>query len=361
MQNCQESFADIRVTDSQGQEIASQLISPGREEVVNSVSALNTANYEDYSSVMIDLGENPRPHNELDLKISMDKTEDYLREVEVQASNDATNWGQLGSGKIFAYQNQQFNQISYPTSTMRYLHVNIKKKPGESDLRVTSAQVKFLSSNVYEGKPLTAPIIANRSDNTTTQIIIDLGVPNYMITALQIPTSDRNFNRTVNISSSAQPQATGKENQLANDRIIAYDWNNYQLNKDQITVNQFCRRYLIISIVNEDSPPLDIQSIQVYGAVPAFIADLAAPSMVWYGNPLATAPSYDLKQFANFITKSDLRVVQAGDQEINPDYKAPVVPWTEKNQWLLNAAIILVAIGFISIILRKLKQMGREN
>jgi hypothetical protein len=361
MENCQESFADIRVTDRQGREIPSQVIQPGREEVVHNVSILNSITYEDYTSVMIDLGTTPRPHNSLTLNIAIDKTEDYLREVEILASNDATNWGQLNTGKIFAYQNEQFNQISYPTSIMRYLKVNIKKSPGGSNLRVTSAQLMFLSSNVYEGKLLTAPIISNRSDKNSTQIIIDLGVPNYMITDLQIKTTDRNFNRSVNISSSDQAAITDQNSQRAFDRIIAYDWNNYLLNKDRVTVDQFCRRYLIISIVNEDSPPLDIQAIQVYGTAPIFMADLSAPSMLWYGNSKAAAPSYDLKQFASLITKSDLRVIQAGGQQINPDYKAPLVPWTERNKWLLDAAIVLVAGGFVLIIIRKLKQLGSVN
>jgi len=361
MQNCQASFADIRITDTQGREIASQVIQPGQEEVVHSVSVLNAITYENYTSIVIDMGENPRPHNKLALNVVLDKREDYLREVEILASDDAVNWGQLGSGKIFAYQNEQFNQISYPTSTMRYVQVNIKKKPGESDIRVNSAQLKFLSSNIYKGKLLPASIISNRSDKTSTQIIVDLGAPNYMITDLQIQTTDRNFNRTVLISSSDQSVATGQESQRVDDKIIAYDFNNYLLNKDHITINQFCHRYMIISILNEDSTPLDIQAIQVYGAAPTFIADLAAPSILWYGNPKAATPSYDLKQFANLITKSNLTVVQAGAQQINPDYKAPVVPWTEKNKWLLDIAIVLVAGGFVLIILRKFKQLNSSH
>jgi hypothetical protein len=244
---------------------------------------------------------------------------------------------------------------------MRYLKVNIKKTPGEINLRVTSAQLMFLSSNVYEGKLLTAPIISNRSDKTSTQIVIDLGVSNYMITDLQIQTSDRNFNRSVNISSSDQAATIDQSIPRSFDRIIAYEWNNYLLNKDRVTVDQFCQRYLTISIVNEDSPPLYIQAIQVYGTAPIFMADLAAPSILWYDNPKAAAPSYDLKQFANLITKSDLKVVQAGGQQINPDYKAPIVPWTERNKWLLDAAIVLVAGGFVYIIIRKLKLLGTEN
>ena len=358
MQNCQESFGDIRVTDLQGREIPSQLIQPGQEQLVHSVSLINAVNYEDHTAVMIDMGANPRPHNQLQLNIAMDKPEDYLREVEILASNDAATWGQLGTGKIFAYQKEQFNQINYPTNSMRYLQVNIKKNPGESSLRVASAQLNFLSSNIYQGEPLAVPIISNRSDKTNTVIVIDLGVPNYMITGLQIQTADRNFNRTVTVSSGDQSVTTEKARQLTYDRIFTYDWKSYMLNKDRIAVDQFCRRYLTISILNEDSPPLQIQAIQVYGTAPTFIAELATPSILWYGNPKVTAPVYDLRQFANLITKSDLKVYEVGTQQINPDYKAPVVPWTEKNKWLLDVVIVMVAGAFAIVILRKFKQLG---
>lgn len=135
---------------------------------------------------------------------------------------------------------------------------------------MASAQLNFLSSNVFQGVPAGKWIISNRSDKTKTNIVIDLGVPNYMITGLQIQTADRNFNRTVTVSSGDQSVTTEQTRQLTYDRIIAYDWESYMLNKDRITVDQFCWRYLTISILNEDSPPLQIQAIQVYGTAPTF-------------------------------------------------------------------------------------------
>jgi len=358
MENCQSTFADIRVTDQNGREIASQVVQPGQNLVVQTVSLLNAINYPDHTSITIDMGPNQRPHNRLDLTIDMNKTDAYLREVEIMASDDAYTWGKLGGGKIFAYQYQQYNQITYPTSTMRYLQVNIKNQAGESPLRVSSAQLLFLAGNIYVGQALPAQVLSERTDRNTTTLVVDLGVPNYMVTEVEIRAADRNFDRNITITNGAKAEVSGQEEPLATERIIAYDWNNYNLTKDRVNVYNFSKRYLIISILNQDSPALDIQGISVYGAAPYVLADLAAPSLLWYGNPQATEPIYDLKQFADLISKTDLPVQKIGPQQVNPAYQPPVVPWTERNKWLLDAAIVLVAAGFAALILRKLRQLG---
>ncbi|MEN6348947.1 MAG: hypothetical protein ABFD08_06060, partial [Syntrophomonas sp.] len=198
MKNCAEFFNDLRVSDLQGREIPSQIIHPGAEEEVYNASLLNSIDYPEYSSVVIDLGPAPRPHNRIILSIVADKeNSNYLREVNLQASEDNQTWGELCRGSIFSFDGGQSNQLSYPTNNMRYLRVDIMNKPGEKLIRVASAQVKFLPADLYEGNLITSKIISNRSDKTSTSIILDLGVPNYMVAAIKFETPDRNFVRRV--------------------------------------------------------------------------------------------------------------------------------------------------------------------
>ncbi len=355
MNNCQASFADLRITDQQGKEIPSQVIQPGQEVMVSEASLINSVEYSDYTSTVIDLGANPKSHNHIELIIKAD--EDYLREAKLEVSHDGDKWGNLGSSKIFSYAGEQANQIAYPTSNMRYLRVNISNKSGEKPLPVKSAQVKFLPTNIYEGKLLDAKVISQRSDKETTKIVLDLGVPNYIITGIQIPTPDRNFNRRVVCSTTNNSSRNTDEVFIKSDSIMDYEWKDYRSVKDSIEINQFARRYLVLSIFNGNSPVLNINDIQVYACTPALIADLQGPGRLWYGNPQAPSPNYDLKEFVSLISSRDLPVISAGAQQLNPDYQAPVIPWTEKNKWLLDAVIILVAAGFTVFILRKFKQL----
>ncbi len=359
MKNSQEYFADLRVTDREGKEIPSQIIQPTVEEVLGEATLLDSINYPDYSSVIIDLGANYQPHNRLVLKLKTD--EDYLREVKLQASADSQVWGDLAAAKIFSYNGEQSNQISYPTSNMRYLRVNIMSKTGEKPLIVASASLKFLPSNIYNGELIKSKILSNRSDKENTRLLVDLGVPNYIVNRVQIQTPDRNFNRNVFCYTSKDATNIGEEMMLDSESILAYKWNEYQSVKDSIEINQFARRYLLISIYNGSSPPLKISDIKVYGSQPVLLADLRGPASLWYGNPKAAAPNYDLKGFANLIRKKDLPVLAAGAQHLNSNYKAPVVPWTEKNKWLLDAVIVLLAAGFTIIILRKFAQLKKSE
>lgn len=359
MKNSQEYFADLRVTDREGKEIPSQIIQPTVEEVLGEATLLDSINYPDYSSVIIDLGANYQPHNRLVLKLKTD--EDYLREVKLQASADGQVWGDLAAAKIFSYNGEQSNQISYPTSNMRYLRVNIMSKTGEKPFIVASASLKFLPSNIYNGELIKSKILSNRSDKENTRLLVDLGVPNYIVNRVQIQTPDRNFNRNVFCYTSKDAANIGEEMMLDSESILAYKWNDYQSVKDSIEINQFARRYLLISIYNGSSPPLRISDIKVYGSQPVLLADLRGPASLWYGNPKATAPNYDLKGFANLIRKKDLPVLAAGAQHLNSNYKAPLVPWTEKNKWLLDTVIVLLAAGFITIILRKFAQLNKSE
>jgi|GEM_PF-1493453 hypothetical protein len=357
MQNCQENFADIRITDQQGKEIPCQVIRPGQTETVLTVNSINPTEYEDGTAIMFDVGGTPHPHNQLVLNLTQNG--DYMREVQLLDSDDANNWGTLGTSKIFSYQNEYSNKINFPVSTKRYLLAIIRKQPGESSLPIKSAQVLFLP-NLYEGKQLPVSVVSNHSNQNTTEIVVDLGIPNYMITRLEIQSSDRNYDRSITVYSSDKAKVTEEKSLRVSGRIMAYDFNNYALNEDSVTVEQFCGRYLLLLIQNGDSPPLDIQAVNVYGAAPAFIAELSAPGILWYGNPNAVMPSYDLKEYANLINKTNLPVAEAGAQQINPDYRAPVVPWTEKNKWLLDTAIVLTAGIFVVIIIRMLKQLKGE-
>lgn len=355
MKNCQSSFADLRLTDEAGKEIPSQVIQPEQEEIVREASLINTVSYADYSSAVIDLGTNPRSNNHIELIIKSD--EDYLREVTIEASNDAVQWGKLGDGKIFFYQGEQADQVAYPTTNMRYLRVNISNKAGEKPLILVSALVKYLPTNIYEGKLLSAKVISKRSDKSRTNIVLDLGAPNYIISSVQLKTSDRNFNRLVECITTNNYKLVTEETILKSERILDYEWQDYRSVKDSIDINQFAMRYLVLSIFNGDSPALNLDDIKVYGCAPALIADLQGPARLWYGNPQAISPNYDLTEFASLISSRDLPVVSAGTQQLNPDYQAPVIPWTEKNKWLLDAVIMLVAVGFTAFILRKFRQL----
>lgn len=359
MSHCQENFVDLRVTDQSGREISSQVIQPDKERRDIATTALDRIEYPEYTSMTLDLGNTPQAHNRID--VFLDSTKDYMREITLEASKDNQNWGRIGQGRIMMYQGRTYNTISFPTNTARYLRVNVKQLSGEKRLVLSNAIVYFMPISLYKGQPIPVKILSQRSDRTRTNLIVDLQVPNYFIDRITIETPDRNYSRVVYIDSDNRPSKSNNPLTLNTDAIFDYKWQDYSATRDFIEINQYSRRYLFISIENENSAPLKISQIKVSASTPYLLADLAGPARLWYGNPNVDRESYDLGKFAYLVQTTDLKWVTPAAQQVNPDYR---VPWTDQHKWLLDALILLVALGFIVIIIRnlnKIKEIGKPG
>ncbi|WP_054694241.1 DUF3999 family protein [Syntrophomonas palmitatica] len=356
MNHCQDFFADLRITDNNGNEIPCQILQPGMGEISIPVTLLNAADYTDHSSVILDLGANPQAHNRLNLVL--DSQKDYLREVRLESSNDKQNWGYLTKGSILYYNKEEKSEpIAYTTSDARYIRVNISRFPGEKALHVRSAMVHYVPAGIYKGEIIETSLVSKRSDRKYTHIVLDLKAPNYFITRVEIKTSNRNFDRNVECFTTAEITDNEQKQMFISNRIWDHQWQGYNASKTGIELQQYAQRYLMLDIYNGSSPPLKISDIKVYGDTPVLLADLHGPARLWYGNSKARLPEYDLAQFAALLENKDLAQLKPGPEKINPDYVPPAIPFSEKHRWLLNAAIILVAAGFIIYILRNLKKM----
>jgi hypothetical protein len=356
MSHSQDFFADLRITDNNGKEIPSQILQPEMGEISNTVSLLNAVEYPDYSSVVLDLGPSPQRHNRVSLNI--DSQKDYLREVNLESSNDKLHWGYLTKSSILSYnQDNKNGQISYPTSDARYIRVNIKRAHGEKALHVLSAMVRYVPTGLYREKTLESVLVSKRSDRKYTHIVLDLKVPNYFVTRVEVKTSDRNYEREVMCYTASKITDDEQKQMFRSDRILDNQWQGYNASKSSVELRQYVNRYLMLDIYNGSSPPLNISEIKIYGDTPVLLADLNGPARLWYGNNKAELPNYDLSHFSTLLENTNLAQLTPGPEKINPDYVPPAVPFSEKHRWLLNTAIILVAAGFIIYMLRNLKKL----
>lgn len=358
MRHCQENFSDLRVTDQAGREISSQVIQPDKQRLDIATTERDRIEYPDYSSVVLDLGPQPQAHNRID--VNLDSSKDYMREVKLEASLDNQTWGKIGQGRIMMFHGRTYNTVSFTTNTARYMRVNISQVSGEKRLLLTNTQVYFMPVSLYQAKVI--PVnLSQRSDRTRTNIVVDLQVPNFFINRVTIETPDRNYDRMLFVESDSQTSKTNRTLTMNTDNIFDYQWQNYASTRDYIEINQYARRYLLLSIDNGNSAPLKITGIKVTASPPYLMADLKGSARLWYGNPNIDLESYDLGKFAYLVQATDLRWVTPGPQQLNPDYK---VPFSEQHKWLLDALIILVALGFVAIIIKnfdKIRELGKNE
>lgn len=349
-------FEDLRVIDAQGKELPYRLLLPTSETYYSQESTLgvnsevgtlnNVIQENQYSSITFDLHQ-PTPNNVIWL--SLDTDQDYLRQIKVEGSSDNRNWNLIHKDKIYSVGKELENtKIIYPTVDYRLIRVTIDAV-GQKALYIKEAKIGYTPVEKKDFSALPGRISKIEQIEKDTVLTIDLAVKGYYIDHLTLETSGRNYNRAV---------ATWHSNDgstwsgLADGRIYHYQWSDYTALENTLSLRQVCARYIKLIIHNQDSPPLDIKEITLWGEVPKILVDLpTGVSYLWYGNPGSEAPKYDLAQFSYLVQQKDLPLLQASSEEINPGFLPIEKPWTERNRWLLSAAMAgaAVVLGFILI------------
>lgn len=382
-----DDLADVRLSDETGQEVAYQLLQPefDQEETFPVQLINNVVRENEFSSVTLDLQTGDHRHNRILLDLESKEDYDYLREVKIEGSTDNRTWNLVATQKVF-YVSPHYrqNDLAYPTASFRYMKVTIDAK-GEKNLTIRGARVKYVqdavlpvtykdpdgppatyretdgalpyadSTSTRAGSMLPATLLTNRTDPKTnrTELLIDLGTKGYQIKQIDLQVSGGNYNRLINYYDGND---TNNWRQLGQDRIYHYRWPDYEASKNTLFINRSGGRYLKLVIDNQDSPPLNIEGVAVWGDYPKILADLRQGSYtLWYGNPDSRVPQYDLSQFAKLIDKSKLAVLQPGQESINANYR----PKLTDNRRVLNIVTILAAVAIGLIILKNMKGKGK--
>lgn len=362
LKHSNQDLTDIRIIDQNGRELPYQQVGLAPDLKSYPATLFDVAVNADYTLATLDVGKEGRLHNEISLDVKPLKNS-YLREVTVEASNDNQNWVMIAKDKIFNLNQQKDpamfdqkeenfkvnqkdnyikNELNYAPVSYRYLRLKIDRQAGEP-LVVTGAVVNFASNSEYTSAVLPSTIISNRGDYKTkfTDIIVDLGVPNYIVNDIRLEIQDNNYERAVYCY-------TGKDlsewSVIAKQDIYNYQWQGYQAERNELEVHFVSNRYLKLSINNQDSPELSISQISIYGSAPKLLVNLQeGNNTLWYGNSLAQMPAYDLSKFAAQVDQDNLPIVGLGAEKLNSIYQAPLKPWTERNRWVLNVVLVLTA------------------
>ena len=103
-----------------------------------------------------------------------------------------------------------------------------------------------------------------------------------------------------------------------------------------------------------------MENIRLLYAAPLLVAKLisAAPLFLYYGNPQATAPIYDLRLVRNELLAADRQATTLAAEEVLKPEAAK--PWanTAGSPWLW-AALALVVVALLAIVARLLPKPQR--
>ena len=346
--------ADLRLIRDDVQEVAYQLVlAEAREEREFVPVKVRDLGYlpGQHTSFVVDIGEGGSLHNEVEIFTS-DKN--FRRRTVVESSTDAETWAVIQEGTEiydFTVRERNFNvgntRISYPESAARYLRVQVVNGE-EGPLKVTgagAARIKYYPP----GETAYRLSIVSRTEDVDTQssvLILDSGSQGIPVTRLSFQTEAVNFHRDATIEVSNDQENWQWQGEAA---VYSYSTPRFVGNRLEIQYPESRHRYYRVTVQNRDNPPLPLEGITLLGVERKVIfqAQPGGNYALYYGNPNALRPSYDLERVLPYYETAGLPAATLGAQQSNPAFalpEPPVLPWTERYPWFIPVAVTLAAL-----------------
>jgi hypothetical protein len=352
---------DIRIIAPDTQEVPYQIVTKREREKREEFfpKLLNNSYRKDYyNSFVLDLGEEPPEVNEVTL---LTTSTNFMRRVAVEGGNDQSQWSLLvDDAYIYDFSRnmeERYVDIEFPLSNFRFLRIRVFDD-GNGPLEITGGTIfrARKESAQTESWPLTIIERTENEDDQTTQMVLDAGSRGLPIRQLTLDVDSRNYHRHVTIASSIDRE---KWEPLGSGVIFHYDMPEFKKTDNKVSFAENARgRYFRLTIRNYDDAPLKISEVSGSGLVRRVVMPLKqeGPLTVYFGNPDAKTPRYDLTYRIQYLETERLPRLALGPRQPNPDYRAPSAPWTEEHSyliWVIMAAVIIFLGALIFNLWRK--------
>jgi hypothetical protein len=378
-------FADLRVLGAAGREVAYVLRRPEgttRKHAL-AVRLYNRTLLPGSRSATVDFGEKALKNR---IEITVQGT-DFRREVLIEGSDDGTRWQVVRSGAFLfkvergpASSGYDKKVVAFPENDFRYLRITVKHDPGDTDVGISGVKAW---RHVHTPPETVSVDVAGRQvvekpKERATEIVLDLAWRDLPLHEMTLDFTDANFFRRVTLSGrNAMDRIvrTSMEDGSVLEKRIETPWRSlasgavYRYSSggnvdESLTVSlggAGCR-YIRIRIENRDDAPLIFSGAKVSRLVQyvAFQPKRGEKYALFFGNPAARMPGYDLARFARRLREEGMTATGVSDVRENPgrDREERVVPWSEKHKWLLWVAIAGIGAVLALMVWRQAKLAG---
>lgn len=382
------TFSDLRVVRNGSIEVPFQLVTETTEEEKAFLGATIIDRAFDKGDMVfvIDVGSLGKKHNAVEIGVS---NPNFRRQVSIYSSDilldwSDPKWGWINPSSIngalvrstdafiYRFTDNELGFVAgnavvyYPETSARYLRVVIHKENDKKELlSVTQANIlRELRPIVKEEEMHVNANVTENSTTRTTEILVDLGGGGLSTSALTLHSSDAtNFNRRATIQGSGD-----NTNWRSISQAYLFRVNTAYFSGTELTLRYplAAYRYLRVLVYNDDNQPVQFSSdVLLRSPLRSVVFDQSlggeARYELFYGNPQAVKPQYDIARYFQYIESLTLSRATLGKQEVNIAYvpKAPPsVPFLERNRNPLNGVLVLfvAVISFMMIsYLKKLK------
>jgi len=296
----------------------------------------------------MDLGRSAR-HNRL--RISTGQT-NFRTRVRIETSNDGREWAiARNDGYVFDFSQAGRSiavlAVEYPLSTRRYLRATFFGWMRTDS--VTDAWLLHYVERRAVWQTIAEVPPERTEDHQASLLVLDLKAAGLPQERLRLETGGPPFHRACEIESSPDRK---------NWRSVAQGVL-YRFPEDESSTIQFPRqhdRYLRLRIFNGDDQPVPVGRVVVEAVERRlkFLPEAAGDYALYYGNPQAKPPVYDLGTILARRAPAPEILVAAGAEQPNPRYQPsplPLKPWSERHPQVLygTLAVAILAMGWVTI------------
>lgn len=370
--NSADNLTDLRIIEEFSQsEVPYELLIERSLESYDLLQAdiRDTTNVEgSHTSFMVKVGPRNSLHNQLEIITSSDN---FVRKVKIETINELLNWSTAEDnaqiydiGVSTGVPNHRNTKLTYPTSSSDSLRITIFNG-NESPLKIQGAILSLSQKTPakYRTYPslISAQEKAEKSDSS--QIIIDLKSEGIPTSRLTIFTFETNFHRKVNLESSSDAMTWTLVDQ--DHELFVYDTAKIQRQQLDLLYPEVTSRYLRLTFVNGDSPPVNINAIDIQGLRRMLIFEGSPDTRynVYYGNLFEKVkPKYDLEHIITHVDIENVNLANLGKKQVNLSFEQKSIePFSGRYPWLLPSVITTLIIILGLILIRILRLTMKEN
>jgi hypothetical protein len=342
------THADLRIADAEGQAVPWRRLPSGRAATLETVPVLNSGRQGGSAVALLDLGARRKIRDRAILEIP---ERSFVGRAVVLGADDRsgpfTRLSATGVYDVGGARPARSTVAVFPPSDFRYLLVRVT---GVS--RVIGAKV---SGSQERPRLMRRAVrsVARRADGKHTLVTLDLGFRNVPVDELRIGAETERYERPVELLGSNDG---GRFTPLASARIFRFD------GSSSVPIPVGARyRYIRIEIDNGDDPPLREIEVSAWSRSRALLLEGGhpLPYTVYYGDPRATAPSYDFARLPTSALGVDHAVPgRLGIERENPAFEPPpdTRSFATRNPELVTAALALAALALGAVGLLALRK-----
>ncbi|MFQ3594159.1 MAG: DUF3999 family protein [Gemmataceae bacterium] len=315
----------------------------------------------------IDLGERPDQHNEIVLDVS---ARSYGRAVRIEASNEGNRFAELAKGELVwlsvGGQSIDQRQLFYGASRTRFLRITLGSDRVDTTappvLRDVRVRYRLEQPAHKQRGPVVSvsprePVRLKGEAASAWTLTLPDRVP---VVALCLQLAAQQIERPWRVerllegSNYWEPRlevvGSGVLRRAASDPEEPI----------QLPLQERYAQQLRLTIVDARNMPLNLAEVEYETIKRLVVFQAPAPGQVVYayaGNPTAPPPRYEMTLPPDL---TQLPEGLAGARLDNPNYQPPppaIVPWTERNRWLIDA----LTVGAASVLALLLLSMALAN